>query len=141
MSVTASYCTDALADLVAGAGELYGRQRSARFFFDAEPQEFRWVLRATDDAIDVTLYEFPDVAVSLDCPDSDGTVIWQSAHPRPAFAHAVWEAADTVLREHGEAGYHAKWAMHPYPFGLVQDLRRLHMRDDVCDLPHDLPCP
>ncbi|WP_405770833.1 hypothetical protein [Streptomyces sp. NBC_01538] len=130
-----------MADLVASTGELYGQQRSARFFFDGEPQELRWVLRATDDAIKVTIYEFPDIGVSPDYPDSDGTVIWQSAHPRPAFAHAVWNAADTVLREHGEAGYRAKWAMHPYPFGLVQDLRRLHIRDDVCDLPHDLPCP
>lgn len=140
-SVMASYCTDALADLVAGTGELYGQQPSARFFFDAEPQELRWVLRTTDDAINVTVYKFPDVAVSPDLPDSHGTVIWQSTYPRPAFAHAVLKAAHTVLTEHGEAGYRAKWVMHPYPSGLVQDLRRLHMRDDVCDLPHDLPCP
>lgn len=137
--MTASYCTDALADLVAGTGELYGQQRSARFFFDAEPQELRWALRTTDDVINVTIHRFPDVAVSPDLRDSAGTVVWQSAHPRSAFAHAVLEAAHTVLRGHGEAGYHAKWAMHPYPLGLVQDLRRLHMRDDVCGLPHDLP--
>ncbi|MFD7934195.1 hypothetical protein ACFV4T_06620 [Streptomyces sp. NPDC059755] len=139
--MTAGYCTDALAELVAGAGELYGRQRSVRFFFDTEPQELRWVLRTTDAAVNVTVYEFPDVAVSPDLPDSHGTVIWQATYPRPAFAHAVLEAAHTVLTEHGEAGYLAKWAMHPYPVALVQDLRRLHMRDDVCDLPHDLSRP
>ena len=53
--------------------------------------------------------------------------MWRSAHPRPVFAHAVLEAAHTVLREHGEAGYRAKWAMHPYPLGLILDLRRLHL--------------
>ncbi|KIE24670.1 hypothetical protein LK08_23590 [Streptomyces sp. MUSC 125] len=140
-SVIASYCTDALADLVAGTGELFGQRRSARFFFDAEPQELRWVLRETNDVINVTIYEFPDIAVSPDLPDSDGTVMWQSAHPRPTFAHAVLTAAHTVLKEHDEAGYLAKWAMHPYPVALVQDLRRLHVRDDDCDLPHDLSCP
>ena len=140
-SVIASYCTDALADLVAGAGELYGQQRSARFFFDAEPQELRWVLRPTDDAVNVTIHQFPDVSVSPDLPDSYGTVMWQATYPRSAFAHAVLEAAHTVLKEHGEAGYLAKWAMHPYPVALVQDLRRLHIRDDACDLPHDLSCP
>lgn len=140
-SVTASHCTDALAELVAGAGELYGRQRSARFFFDSEPQELRWVLRTTDDVVNVTIYKFPDVAVSPDLPDSHGTMIWQATYPRPAFAHGVLEAAHTVLTEHGEAGYLAKWAMHPYPVALVQDLRRLHMRDDVCDLSHDLSRP
>lgn len=139
--MTTSYCTDALADLVTGTGELYGQQPSARFFFDAEPQELRWVLRTTDNAIDVTVYKFPDVAVSPDLPDSHGTVIWQSSCPRPAFAHAVLAAAHAVLTEHGEAGYRAKWVMHPYPSGPVQDLRGLHMRDDVCDLPHELPCP
>ncbi|MGV9561143.1 hypothetical protein [Streptomyces sp. NPDC003480] len=99
------------------------------------------MLRTTDDAINVTIYKFPDMAVSPDLQDSDGTVMWQSAHPRPAFAHAVLTAAHTVLKEHDEAGYLAKWAMHPYPVALVRDLHRLHMRDDDCDLPHDLSCP
>ncbi|MFE9676432.1 hypothetical protein ACFYO5_20200 [Streptomyces sp. NPDC006259] len=140
-SVIASYCTDALADLVAGTSELYGQKRSARFFFDAEPQELRWALRSADGAINVTIYKFPDIAVSPDLPDSDGTVMWQSTHPRPTFAHTVLVAAHTVLKEHGETGYLTKWAMHPYPVALVQDLRRLHMRDDVCTLPHDLSWP
>lgn len=138
VSLTVSYCTDALADLVAATGGLYGQGRSSRFFFDAEPQEFRWVLRQADEAIGVTIYKFPDVAVSPDLPDSDGTVIWESACPRRVFSHAVLDAAQNVLSEHGEAGYRAKWVLHTFPIGLVQDLRRLHLRDDVCDLPHDL---
>ncbi|MGW1879995.1 hypothetical protein [Streptomyces sp. NPDC001975] len=141
MSLTVSYCTDGLADLVAGAGGVYGRQRTARFFFDAEPQELRWVVRATDESVEVTIYEFADVAVSPGLPDSDGTVVWRSVHPRPVFAHAVLDAAQHVLAEHGEAGYRAKWMLHPFPIGLVQDLRRLHLRDDACALPHDLSCP
>lgn len=95
------------------------------------------MLRTADDAIDATIYQFPDVAVSPDLPDSHGTVIWRATYPRPVFAHAVLNAAHTVLTEHGEAGYRARWAMHPYPSGPVQDLRRLHTLDDVCDLPHD----
>ncbi|WP_130333467.1 hypothetical protein [Streptomyces sp. BK022] len=63
----------------AAAGGLYGQQRTTRFFFAAEPRELRWVLRATDVLIDVTIYEFPDVSVSPDLPDTAGTVIWQSA--------------------------------------------------------------
>jgi hypothetical protein len=139
VSLVVSYCTDALADLVAATGELYGQRRTTRFFFDAEPQELRWVLRQTDGVIALTVYRFPDVAVSPDLPDTDGRMIWESAHPRSAFSHAVFEAARNVLTEHGEVGYHAKWVLHPFPLGLVQDLRRLHLRDDVCTLPHDLP--
>lgn len=140
-SLVVSYCTDALADLVAAAGGLYGQLRTTRFFFDAEPQELRWVLRATDELIDVTVYQFPDVSVSLGLPDTAGTVIWQSAHSRRLFSHAVLNAAQTVFTEHGEAGYQAKWMLHPFPVALVQDLRRLHLRDDACGLPHDLAHP
>lgn len=90
-SLVVSYCTDALADLVAATGELYGQRRTTRFFFDAEPQELRWVPRQADEVIAVTIYKFPDVAVSPDLPDTDGTLVWQSAHPRSAFSHAVFE--------------------------------------------------
>ncbi|MEU4462701.1 hypothetical protein AB0G20_03090 [Streptomyces sp. NPDC024017] len=135
-SLIGSYCTDALADLVAAAAGLYGQQRTTRFFFDAEPQELRWVLRATEEAISVTIYKFPDVAVSPDLPDTDGTVIWQSAHPRRVFSHAVLDAAQNVLMEHGAAGYRTKWILHPFPVGLVQDLRRLHLHNDACSLSH-----
>ncbi|MER6633404.1 hypothetical protein ABT301_35200 [Streptomyces sp. NPDC000987] len=131
-----SYCTDALADLLAAVGGLYERQRTTRFFFDTEPQELRWVLRATEEAIGVTIYKFPDVAFSPDLPDTDGTVIWQSTHPRRVFSHAVLDAAQNVLKEHGEAGYRAKWVLHPFPVGPVQDLRRLHLRNDACGLSH-----
>ncbi|GGS34146.1 hypothetical protein GCM10010269_83910 [Streptomyces humidus] len=99
------------------------------------------MLHTTDDAVNLTIYKFPDVALSPNLPDSHGTVLWQATYPRPAFAHAVLEAAHTVLTEHGEAGYLAKWAMHPYLVPRVQGLRRLHMRDDVCDLPHGISCP
>lgn len=60
----------------------------------------------------------------------------QSAHPRRMFSHAVLDAAQKVLMEHGEAGYRAKWVFHPFPVGLLQDLRRLHLRNDACVLSH-----
>jgi hypothetical protein len=132
-----SYGTDALADLVSAAGLLYEERRSARFFFDAEPQELRWVVRAGEEGVvDVTVYQFPDVGVSPALPDAEGTVLWRSAHPRGVFSHAVLDAAQSVLAEHGEAGYRARWVLHPFPVGPLQVLRRLHLRDDACELPH-----
>ncbi|MER7935333.1 MULTISPECIES: hypothetical protein [unclassified Streptomyces] len=141
VSLVAGYCTDALADLVAGAGGVYGEPRTVRFFFDAEPRELRWTLRATGERVEVTVRGFDDIGVSPDLPDSEGEVIWRSTHPRAVFVHAVLDAARHVLAEHGEAGYRATWAEHPYPVALVQDLRRHHLRDDDCTLPHDLVRP
>jgi hypothetical protein len=119
---------------VAGATALYGPFRETRFFFDAEPAELRWVLRPSGGhGAEVTVYRFPDVGVSPDLPDGEGTVIWRSEQPRSVFAHAVLTAASAVLAEHGEDGYRERWAAHSFPMALVQDLRRLHRRHDACE--------
>ena len=129
VSLALGYLTDALADLVAGAGGLYGPAREIRFFFDDEPAELRWVLRRSGgEDVEVTVYRFPDVGVSPDLPDSEGTVVWRSTQPRSVFAHAVLTAAEAVLAEHGEEGYRERWGRHDYPMALVQDLRRLHLQ-------------
>lgn len=136
VSLGFGYLTDALADLVAGTGGLYGPAREIRFFFDDEPAELRWTLRrpagATLEGVEVTVYRFPDVAVSPDLPDSEGTVVWRSTQPRAVFAHAVLTAAEAVRARYGEEGYRERWGRYDYPMALVQDLRRLHLRDDAC---------
>lgn len=48
------------------------------------------------------------------------------------------EAAQTVWRQHGEEGYRKKWMQHPFPVSSLQDLQRLHLRDDECQMEHDL---
>lgn len=141
VGLVCGYLTDALADLVAAAGGLYGPAREIRFFFDDEPTELRWVLSRAGsgeaDDVEVTVYRFPDVAVSPDLPDSAGTVVWRSTQSRPEFAHAVLEAAEAVLARYGEEGYRERWGRYDYPVALVQDLRRLHLREDACGAAHD----
>ncbi|MCC2274918.1 hypothetical protein LKL35_05635 [Streptomyces sp. ET3-23] len=133
-----SYCTDALADLLNGLGGLYRPKPVERFSFDLEPAEIRWVLRGIGTGLEVSIYRFPDMLVSFDAPDGDGTLSWRSTLSRSRLVHAVVEAAQAVLQEHGEAGYKAKWGRFPFPTASLQDLRRLHLRVDGCDQPHDL---
>ena len=64
--------------------------------------------------------------------------MWSTVQSRAALSHAVLEAAETVLREHGEDGYLAEWLRYPFPISVLQDLRRLH-RQDACGLPHGSP--
>ncbi|MFI0927129.1 hypothetical protein ACH4TP_24825 [Streptomyces sp. NPDC021012] len=80
----------------------------------------------------IAIYRFPDVTTSWDAPDATGTLSWSSTQPRSVLGHAVMEAAETVLRLHGEAGYQEKWVLHPFPVAALQDLRRLHRRGDDC---------
>ncbi|MDH6133291.1 hypothetical protein P3T37_002686 [Kitasatospora sp. MAA4] len=136
-----SYCTDALADLLDGVADLYAPGTVHRFSFDLEPAEIRWVLRGLGRDVDIEIYRFPDMSASFDAPDDHGALVWSSRQDRGALSHAVVEAAQSVLRLHGEEGYRAKWVLHPFPLAALQDLRRLHLRYDGCDIPHDMPLP
>ncbi|MGW6895835.1 hypothetical protein ACWGF2_04075 [Streptomyces sp. NPDC054919] len=132
-----SYCTDALADLLYAVAGLYGPSTVQRASFDLEPAEARWVLRRRGPDVDIAVYRFPDMAVSFGVPDREGSLSWSSTQPLSALSHSVTEAAQTVLRTHGEDGYHEKWRRYPFPVAALQDLRRLHLRDDGCERRHD----
>lgn len=131
-----SYCTDALADLLYGVTGLYGPTPVQRVSFDLEPAEVRWVLRRKDTDVEIALHLFPDMDKSFDAPDQDGTLVWTSTQPRTRLAHAVLEAAASVLHHDGEAGYLKKWVRHPFPVAALQDLRRLHLKHDECEHEH-----
>jgi hypothetical protein len=133
-----SYCTDALADLLHGIAGLYGSSSVQRFSFDLEPAEVRWVLRSHGQDVKILIYLFADMFTSFELPDDEGELSWSSTQPRSVVGHAVLEAAQTVLRQHGEEGYRKKWMQHPFPVSALQDLRRLHLRDDECQMEHDL---
>ncbi|AYG81451.1 hypothetical protein DWB77_03598 [Streptomyces hundungensis] len=127
-----SYCTDALADLLAGVAGLYGSEAPQRVSFDMEPAEVRWVLRAAGKTVTIDIHRFPDLHHSSRLPDGDGECVWSSVQPRRVVAHAVLEAAQGLLDRHGAKGYLKKWAEHPFPAAELGELRRLHRERDDC---------
>ncbi|WP_393075962.1 hypothetical protein [Streptomyces sp. LN704] len=135
-----SYCTDALADLLFGVAGLYGPSSVQRISFDLEPAEARWVLRSRGQDVEILIYLFADMSTSFDLSDGQGEFSWGSTQPRSVVGHTVMRAAQTVLRQHGEDGYRKKWMQHPFPVSALQDLARLHLRDEQCRLEHD-PVP
>lgn len=136
-----SYCTDALADVLLGVAGLYGPTSVQRVSFDLEAAEARWVLSGRGSDIDMAIYLFPDMSTSFGRPDREGTRVWGSTQPRTLIGHVVLEAAQSVLRLHGEDGYLAKWGRHPFPVAALQDLRRLHLQHDTCAHRHDVAVP
>ncbi|WP_261992958.1 hypothetical protein [Streptomyces sp. adm13(2018)] len=80
----------------------------------------------------IAIFRFPDMPTSWDSPHEAGALSWSSTQPRSVLGHAVLEAAETVLRTHGETGYREMWVLHPFPVAALQDLRRLHRGDDDC---------
>ncbi|MEU6934693.1 hypothetical protein AB0A05_36905 [Streptomyces sp. NPDC046374] len=87
--------------------------------------------------MDIAIYEFPDSVTSWNAPDEQGALVWSSTQTRRELGHAVVEAAQAVLRLHGEGGYQAKWVEHPFPVAALKELRRLHVNGDRCQLRHE----
>ncbi|MEV7275814.1 hypothetical protein [Streptomyces sp. NPDC093111] len=131
-----SYLTDALGDMLRGVAGLYGPAAVQRVSFELEPAEVRWVLRGRGSHVEIAIYEFPDMMASWNAPDEQGTLVWRSTQSRRELGHAVVEAAQAVLSRHGEGGYRAKWVEHPFPVAALNDLRRLHVSGDRCQLRH-----
>ncbi|MFJ3694910.1 hypothetical protein ACIPW9_12445 [Streptomyces sp. NPDC090052] len=132
---TVSYCTNALSDLLYAVAGLYETDAAQRVSFDLEPVEVRWRLRRHEASVEITISQFPDVSESWNAPDDQGIPCWSSTQPRSSLGHVVTEAAETVLRLHGEAGYRKRWVQHDFPSAALDNLRQSHQRDDEC--PHD----
>ncbi|MFJ3205134.1 hypothetical protein [Streptomyces sp. NPDC086989] len=127
-----SYLSDALADTLHAMVGLYGASDVERISFELEPAEARWRLRRRGADVTIDIYRFPDSMTSWDQPDDAGSLSWSTTQPRSVLCHAVMEAAEEVLRTHGEAGYRKKWDAHPFPVAALHDLRRLHRQNDSC---------
>ncbi|MFJ9751142.1 hypothetical protein [Streptomyces chartreusis] len=110
-----SYYTNALADLLVGVAGLYGPDVTQRFSFDLEPAEVRWVLSSRAAAVEIGIYRFADMSESFDRPDDSGELLWSSVQSRTALGHVVMEAAQGVLRLHGEDGYRESGCSIPFP--------------------------
>jgi hypothetical protein len=116
------YCTDALRELLAvTASVVAGRAATARFSFDAEPAEYRWLLRARSDGIEVCIHRFS----AFGDPEGSDVLLWRSCQPHVRLASAFADAAQRVLDAHGEDGYLRRWMAHPFPVNELRELRRL----------------
>jgi hypothetical protein len=92
-----------------------------RFSFDEEPGEYRWVLRRVwPDRLRVEILEFSELWSNA--PDDEGTVLLRGDCTTKEFALAVVSALDSVLAEHGEAGYKERWGC-PFPSQTLRDLK------------------
>jgi len=107
-----SYCTNALRDLVTAALDVL-KGREANCLFDGEPIE--WELSAWPDAM-------PDW-VELRLIENKQDKLKARCEAR-AFAAAVCREATRILEDHGAAGYHELWVMHPFPESELQSLQQ-----------------
>lgn len=121
----ASYCSDALGDLLRAALQIAAGGREATCGFDREPQEWRLHLQRDVDSrrLFVGVLEFPDFQGNA--PIEAGEECFRSECDAREFTLAVEDAARAVFSDKGDVGYREWWNM-PFPEGALAALRAAH---------------
>lgn len=120
-TVTASYLSDALRELIGGVNHILSGCNETKFSFDEEPGEYRWLLRRLDDgAVSVLILWFPELWG--DAPDADGKAIFEATCQIRAFAQTLSTSLDGLLAEHGLEGYKDKWVEADFPLAEFRAL-------------------
>ena len=123
-TITASYSTDALRNMVLAATAIISYFSKVSFSFDEEPGEYRWVISSVElNKIELSILSFEELWGNQ--PDSDGELIFQTQCLPLTFAQAVLDSANEVLNAHGIEGYKEKWSEHEFPFSQLQELKSL----------------
>lgn len=120
VSLTASYLSDALGDLVAAASVLHRATSTVRVAWAEEPGDFRWVLDRAGDDLSVQVLGFDETWAGD--PDDRGTVLLSARCTVAEFRNAVARGARAVLERWGEAGYRQAWHAHDFPTAALAAL-------------------
>jgi hypothetical protein len=121
--VTASYLSDALADLLYAVESVVRGIEDTTALFIGEPGEYRWRFRqVAPDRLWVRIIEFDECWSKR--PDEEGKLILDAECRLRTFAGAVLSASQQVLATHGFAGYREQWVNRDFPSELQAKLKR-----------------
>ncbi|MGL5078268.1 MAG: hypothetical protein ACRDBG_20915 [Waterburya sp.] len=121
--LTASYLSDALADLLDAVTSILRGANEATASFTEEPGEYRWrFTRLSKDRLCVCILWFDETwSHKL---DRDGKVILEAECKLQTFARAILSASQQVLAVNGLEGYQEKWVNYEFPVRLLAKLKK-----------------
>lgn len=124
LNVTISYLTDALGDLTATIVGLLENARYARFSWEDEPGEYRWIIKKGVDGktLHLKILGFGDVYDYRE--DEKGQVLFETECQLLQFAVQVKTALKTILQEHGVKGYKDMWVLNDFPLSEYKKLEK-----------------
>lgn len=120
-SLSASYLSDALGNLLTAVWMVGEGEEPARCSWDEEPGEYRWIFSSVGDNVRLLVLWFDDLWG--DAPDDTGEPVFDVEVSRQELVRAVSEAAQAVLDEYGEEGYKKKWVQHDFPLDTLRLLQ------------------
>jgi len=122
VEITASYLSDALGDLLLAVWTLTEGETDARYSWDEEPGEYRWLFHRDGDSVDMHVLEFGELWGGR--PDEHGRTVFRAHVPLRSLVVAVAGAAVGVEEQHGHEGYRKKWVDHDFPADTLSHLHR-----------------
>lgn len=126
VTVTASYLSDALADLAKAVLALGNGKEIVLTAFAEEPGEFEWIFeRYGADNVIISIKDFPHRIPLMKTlpkgfrydPDKDSKCILEVRCSVQELIAALVSAMDNLVKEYGKAGYKRRWG---FPFPTVQ---------------------
>jgi hypothetical protein len=124
ITMTASYLSHALENILQATIEIVKGNPEARASFDEEPGEYRWLFkRINEQQVNVKILWFDELWNNE--PDENGQLNFEANCRLRTFAGAILSASQQVLLENGLAGYKNKWHEHDFPVSAQNDLKRL----------------
>ena len=123
IELIASYLSDALGDMAAGAIALLSGEQEVRFSFQDEPGEYRWIFTSEgEEGLRLNILSFQDCFAAPS--DHGGTVILEGSTARWEFASEVAEVLDRIVDSIGVVAYEAEWC-GAFPSQNREQLKRL----------------
>jgi hypothetical protein len=123
-TMTASYLSDALGDLLGAVIRMVEGQPEATASFAEEPGEYRWrFFRKEPDRLLIRILDFPQLWG--DRPDEEGKVLFEAECRLRPFAGAVLSESQGLLDKHGREGYLGMWHQHEFPLEAQEELQQV----------------
>lgn len=123
-TLMASYVSDALGDLLRAVRAMLSGADAARFSWEEEPGEYRWIFSRVNAQVHLRILFFRH-SDNVSHPDENGLVVFETDQPLDALATAIADGAQAVRESYGEAGYLNQWAEHPFPVDHLAAIREL----------------
>jgi hypothetical protein len=112
-SLTASYLSDALGDLVRVVLSLLHGAGEGVCSWLEEPGEYRWRFRRVGDELEIQIFWYEDWYELV--PDKTGRLHFSTRRSLCQFASRLEAALKRLLEEYGLEGYRQKWVEHDFP--------------------------
>jgi hypothetical protein len=120
-TITASYLSDCLADLLRATASLVNGASEATVMFCEEPGEYRCNLHTEGARLNIAILWFKETFTRA--PDEAGEQVYVTECRLASFAGAVLSATQKLLETHGIDGYRDVWGDHDFPLLPMQALR------------------